>query len=186
MRLFVAIPVPDEIKQYAYSIKEELKALKGDVKWVEYENYHITLKFLGEVDDFKVPKIRNCLSNAAESSEPFNLKLDSMGFFPDRHCPRVLWIGVNGELDKAHFLGERIDAYLNELDFESERKRNFHLTLGRIRSEVNQDKIIGKVYAMNQKLKNYEFRVESFALMESYLYPSGPVYKVNHNFVLKG
>lgn len=186
MRLFVAIPVPEEIKQYAYAIRNELEFLNPDIKWVEYQNYHLTLKFLGEVEDYKIDRVQKCLMQAAESSTPFVLRLSHLGFFPNRRHPRVLWIGVKGELDKADFLGERIDAYLNELGFEDDKKRTFHLTLGRIRSERNQNKLIEKIYEINQNITEYKFAVNNFLLMESYLYSDGPVYKVNHSFELKG
>lgn len=186
MRLFIAIPVPEAVKQYACSLKKELEALQVDVKWVEYENYHLTLKFLGEVEDSKLDKIRSCLNYAAESSPPFALKLSRLGFFPNHHRPRVLWIGVKGEMEKAYFLGDRVDAYLSELGFESDKKRTFHLTLGRIRSELNQDKLVKKVYEISQSLKEHEFVVNNFLLMESYLYSDGPVYKIKETFNLNG
>lgn len=186
MRLFVAIPVPEEVKQYAYAIRNKLEFLKADIKWVEYENYHLTLKFLGEVEDYKINRVQRCLMQAAESSPSFVLQLSDLGFFPNRRHPRVLWIGVKGELDKADFLGERIDAYLNELGFEDDKKRTFHLTLGRIRSEKNQDKLIEKIYEINQNITLHKFTVNNFLLMESYLYSGGPVYKVNYSFELKG
>lgn len=186
MRLFVAIPVPEEIKKYAWYIRNELEALSADVKWVEYENYHLTLKFLGEVEEYKLDGIKKALNYAAESSPPFRLKLSRLGFFPNHHHPRVLWIGVKGEMEKAYFLGERIDAYLGELGFENDKKRTFHLTLGRIRSESNKDKLVNRVYEINGNLEEYGFTVNNFLLMESYLYKEGPVYKVNCSFDLDG
>ncbi|SHH12567.1 2'-5' RNA ligase [Thermosyntropha lipolytica DSM 11003] len=186
MRLFVAIPVPEEIKKYAYSLRSELDALAADVKWVEYENYHLTLKFLGDVGDDKLEKIRYGLICAAESSPPFTLKLSHLGFFPNHHRPRVLWIGVKGEMEKAYFLGDRVDAYLEELGFDREEKRTFHLTLGRIRSDLNQDKLVKKVYELSRNIEEHPFTVSNFLLMESFLHAGGPIYKVDSSFTLNG
>ena len=75
MRIFIAIPVPEEIKGQASQIKSELSRLKPDIKWVEYENYHITLKFLGEVTEKQLDEIKTKLSMVAQACPAFSFKL---------------------------------------------------------------------------------------------------------------
>lgn len=185
MRIFIAITVPEEIKRQALRVKEELAKSGPDIKWVEYKNYHITLKFLGEVNG-QLNGIRAKLLQVAQVCPPFRLVSSEVGFFPSRSRPRVIWMGVKGELRKAQFLGERVDTYLNELGFEAERKRSFHLTLGRIRSEKGIDKILAQTGIINSRLKRYDFTISEFNLMESRLSSTGPEYSVLGKYRLEG
>lgn len=186
MRLFVAIPVPDVIKDYAWEIKNKLDDGVYDIKWVEYENYHLTLKFLGEVQDSEIQQIKDRLQMAAEASPPFNLFLGGLGFFPHRNRPRVIWLGAKGDIAKADFLGERIDTYLREIDFEEEKKRSFHLTLGRVRSEKNQNRLVQQVSRMNEISPTMPVKIGEFYLMESQLFSGGPKYIIQERYELEG
>jgi 2'-5' RNA ligase len=95
-------------------------------------------------------------------------------------------MGVKGEMEKAYFLGERVDTYLSELGFETERKRSFHLTLGRIRSEREIDKVLVQTGIINPRLKKYSFAISEFTLMESRLSSAGPEYSVLEKYKLEG
>jgi 2'-5' RNA ligase len=186
MRMFVAVPVPDSVKQYARMIRNKLGVARADIKWVEYENYHLTLKFLGEVNETLLPAIKDNLARASENSPAFNLSAGGLGFFPNRMKPRVLWIGVKGEMEKAQFLGERVDAYLSTLGFEEERDHRFHLTLGRIRSDSRRPELLRLVEEVGTKLQLRSFKIEYFDLMQSSLTSGGPVYSPLASFRLSG
>jgi len=186
MRLFIAVAVPDSVKQYARMIRNDLGAARADVKWVEYENYHLTLKFLGEVKETELPLIRQSLTMAAESCPAFNLSAGGLGFFPNKMRPRVIWMGIKGELDKAEFLGERIDAYLTTQGFEEEKNHRYHLTLGRVRSDLRLNEMLKLVRDLEGKEKLRSFKVDQFHLMKSVLGSKGPVYSVVATFPLKG
>jgi len=186
MRLFAAIPVPDMIKDYAWEIKNKLDDGLYDIKWVEYENYHLTLKFLGEVEERKVQAIKDRLQMAAEASPAFSISFGGLGFFPHRNRPRVIWLGARGELAKADFLGERMDTYLQEAGFEEEKKRSFHLTLGRIRSEKNQNQLLQQVGRINEISSTTLVRINEFYLMESQLFSGGPKYIIQEKYELEG
>ena len=121
MRLFVAIAVPDSVKQHARMLRNYLGRSRPDIKWVEYDNYHLTVKFLGEVNSADLPRLKKQLVLTGEAVPPFYLSAGGLGYFPNSRRPRVIWLGIKGELDKAAFLGERVDAYLGELGFEPER-----------------------------------------------------------------
>jgi 2'-5' RNA ligase len=185
MRVFIALNVPEEIKEQALQVKEELAQFKPDIKWVEHENYHITLKFLGEVNS-QLDLIKTKLGQAAQACPTFKLINSEIGFFPGRSRPRIIWMGVKGEMEKAYFLGERVDTYLSELGFETERKRSFHLTLGRIRSEREIDKVLVQTGIINPRLKKYSFAISEFTLMESRLSSAGPEYSVLEKYKLEG
>jgi len=186
MRLFIAVAVPDSVKQYARMLRNELGVARADVKWVEYENYHLTLKFLGEVKEPRLPLISECLTQAAEASPAFNLSAGGLGFFPNKMRPRVIWLGIKGEMEKAVFLGGRIDAYLAAQGFEEEKDHRFHLTLGRMRSDLRLNDMLKLVGDLEGKEKFRSFKVEQFHLMKSTLSSKGPVYSVIESFTLKG
>ena len=186
MRSFIAIPVSEDIKKHALQIKKELTGTDMDIKWVEYENYHITLKFLGEIKKEQLNKIKEKLAFVAQACPKFTLKINEIGFFPNKSRPRVIWLGVRGEIDKAQFLGERVDTYLGELGFEAERKRSFHLTLGRIRSERNIDELLYRTGTINGSIKEQDVYINEFNLMESLISSNGPRYTVLGNYRLEG
>lgn len=186
MRIFNAIAVPEEIKQQALQIKNELSQLILDVKWVEYENYHITLKFLGEVDQRQLTRIKDKLALASHACPPIKLQSSKIGFFPSPSRPRILWLGIKGELEKANYLGQKVDTYLEELGFAVERKRSFHLTLGRIRSDSNMSELVSRVGSINNAIKAHDFEVRAFSLMESQLFSAGPQYTELEKYSLTG
>ncbi len=177
MRLFIAIQVPERVKLLASIIKDELLPANADIKWVEYENYHLTLKFLGEVDIKAIVQIREKLEKAAQESAPFNLTITRPGYFPGRNRPRVLYLVISGQTHMAEELGNRIDAGLSELGFKPDPRRRFHLTMGRFRSEKNKEKLLNIAENLQQKM-DIRFQVNQFYLMESQLSKQGPAYKV--------
>ncbi len=186
MRAFVAIPVPDDIKQYARMMRNELGRARPDIKWVEYQNYHLTLKFLGEIEYKMLPELKKNLSMAGDSSPVFNLSAGGIGFFPNQTRPRVMWMGIKGEMEKAVFLGDRVDAYLGALGFEAEKDHRFHLTLGRIRSEAGLKEMRSILDKMPGKDNLRSFKIEHFHLMESTLSSAGPQYSILETFTLNG
>ncbi|WP_061213404.1 RNA 2',3'-cyclic phosphodiesterase [Syntrophomonas wolfei] len=187
LRAFLAIPVPDYLKDYAFSIKKQLASIARDVKWVERENYHLTLKFLGEIKRELTEKIKKDMESVADSCPPMQLEVNRLGVFPNHRRPRVIWLGIEGEMEKLNFLGERVDAHLYTLGgFAAEKKRSFHLTLGRIRSENNKEALLQQLALINRELVNISFPVHEFYLMESQLSSRGPTYLLHKSFILKG
>jgi len=186
MRLFVAIAVPDSVKQHARMLRNYLGRSRPDIKWVEYDNYHLTVEFLGEVNSADLPRLKKQLVLTGEAVPPFYLSAGGLGYFPNSRRPRVIWLGIKGELDKAAFLGERVDAYLGELGFEPERDHRFHLTLGRIRTEDNLKEMQKSIEQLETRDKLIGFKVDRFQLMMSELSRSGPKYFELGSFDLKG
>jgi len=184
MRAFIAVKVPEEVKQQALQIKEKLLPLELDIKWVEYENYHITLKFLGEINQQQLENIKEKLAAVSQVCAPFQLSSSKIGFFPNLRRPRVMWLGINGDLGKAYYLGQNIDKSLQELGFAVDKKRSFHLTLGRLRSERNLSALPSKVSSINSKIAPHAFEIKTFSLMESQLSSAGPHYKEIETFTL--
>ncbi len=186
MRIFVAIPVSEDLRKQVGAIKSELLTVRADVKWVEPHNYHLTVKFIGEVEEHEVSKIIDALRRVGEESPPFTLKPKQAGFFPNERRPRVIWIGLEGELEKAFWLGERVDAYLAELGYEPENNRKYHLTLGRVRSERNVRELVSLLRKLSYETDFSRLRVEEIRLMQSQLSSKGPTYSVLEKIRLNG
>lgn len=174
MRLFIAVSVPEEVKQHAQAVRDRLRG-GMDVKWVEYHNYHLTLKFLGEVPVSNLNPIKQQLVAVGQEADPFELTPGPIGFFPNRNRPRVIFLDIQGELAKIRRLAERIDSRLSSLGFEPDQHRRFHLTLGRFRSDRGSSQSMDLPDAA---IFHHSFRVDKFYLMESKLSNKGPEYQV--------
>lgn len=177
MRLFIAIQVPQYVKLCAGRVREQLRPRGADIKWVEDNNYHVTLKFLGEVNEQEIMKLSQKLNKAAEQIKAFNLALSQPGAFPNLKRPRVLFLGLSGQVGPAGKLGQRIDEGLKGMGFKPDHKRHFHLTLGRFRSDRKLQDLLSSLDNL-APIDNRPFPVREFHLMESRLSRKGPEYLV--------
>ncbi len=139
VRLFVALELPDEVRAALGRLQEELRpAGAGRLRWVRPEGIHVTLKFLGEVEEKLVGQIEEALAGAVT---PFELRLQpgSLGGFGGARL-RVVWVGLEGDTDELRKLAGQIEEALAPLGFPKER-RPFaaHLTIGRVRDEASSE-----------------------------------------------
>ncbi len=131
MRAFIGIDfdesTKDEIKALQHHYRN--RALKG--RWKHRDNFHITLKFLREVDPGQKKQIDAILEDICGKQEPFTLELTEPQIFKGRDSIRVLWLGVSGDLTRLHSLQSEIELALEPIGFEKEnRKYNPHITIG--------------------------------------------------------
>lgn len=179
MRTFIAIEIPQNIKQKIYdAFKKEREKEKG-IKWVEKENLHITLKFLGEIEKEKVKDIEKILDEIPLKFKSFEAKLEEIGTFPDFKNPRVLWVGVSPrekieEIFK--FIEERIEKEKIDVSKE-EREFHPHITIARI-------KVKGR-FSFERKKFGENFKINRIALFKSDLRPEGPIYTLLKEVELK-
>lgn len=176
MRLFVALDLPENIKDKLHSFED--KALKG-ARWTSAEQWHITLHFIGESDDVE---IRDAL--ATINAEAFVLKLSGVGTFPERGQPNVLWLGIDvpSALKTLHqVLGEA----LKTTGFVPEKRPySPHLTLARFKETKPYS---ASMTAYLQKYARFEtdsFPIRAFSLYQSELLKSGAVYTLRESFPL--
>ncbi len=178
MRLFIAIEIPENIKQFL----SELVSLKAPVEGVNIvpkENFHITLKFLGEVQEEIVSQIKTSLLKVAKQIVPFNLKITYPGVFPNSSKARVIWIGTdtNQELKK---LVSKIEESMAQYGFKKEEKEfTSHITLARVKNFQNGRYLFYKISKTFKDKMTSEliFDVNEFVLMKSTLTPSGSIYE---------
>jgi 2'-5' RNA ligase len=175
LRCFIAIEIPNPVKKEIAEVADILKKYDADIKWVNVENLHVTLKFLGSTPEESVPEIRESLLKAVSSFQQFYIKINGTGIFPNRKFPRVIWVGVeNGEaLPK---LAADIDISMSLLGYKKE-EREFrpHLTLGRVRSRKETTSVVNELDNFKEKEFGL-FIVDRIKLMRSELKPKGPEY----------
>ena len=180
VRTFIAVELPDEIRDGLRRFQEELRGpIGGLVRWVNPEGIHLTLKFLGGVPMETLGAIQDALTRSAAGLSPFKLRLGKPGVFPNERSPRVVWVGVEGDLDRLGILQRRIEEKTGELGFKiEERPFTPHLTLGRVRETASplERRRLGELVVNNPFESSAAFQVTYVSLMRSTLLPSGVVY----------
>ena len=180
IRAFIAVELPAELKSELAELEGQLKKNSPlMVKWVDPNNIHITLKFLGEIAENSIEELILAIEESTQGIQPFKLEVREVGAFPNLERAQVLWVGVKGELDKITKLQKRIESNTEQLGFPRE-SRGFspHLTLGRVRDEArpNERQRLGKLLADTSFAALHNVDVEAVNLMRSQLTPTGPIY----------
>jgi len=172
-RGFIAVDIKatDKIIRFL----DEINKINADVKTVDSKNIHITLKFLGDIQNEKIESIEEIIKNSVKEISSFNLKLIGSSVFPNKNYIRVVWIGIE-DSDILKNIARNIDEEIAKLGFKKE-KRGFsaHLTLGRVKTAKNKDKLLKII----EEYTDFDFgiqKVNSIKLKKSQLTPSGPIY----------
>lgn len=180
IRSFIAIELPEDVRAGLRRLQAELKLPQHSfVKCVAPEGIHLTLKFLGNISPAKVTEITGVMKRASQGVSPFQLQITEVGAFPNMRQPRVLWVGIKGELDKLVAWQKRIDNGLMPLGFAKEtRPFTPHLTLARLRENCSPGdrREFGEMVSKTPIEVSYKFNVTSLNLMRSQLLPGGAVY----------
>ena len=187
MRTFIALELPQEIKEFLSQLQEELKAAGADVKWVEPKNIHLTLKFLGEIDEKKIDKIIEIVQETVKEKDKFQIRISSLGAFPKIDSPRVIWVGVDTGDKEVKAITKDLEEKIAKIGIPKEdRPFSSHITIGRTRSSLNRQQLV-------QDLKNkadlggqnLDFYVTKITLFKSTLTPKGPIYEALKEINLK-
>ena len=171
MRLFIAIKIPHDIGNYLGEIQEKIDGATNKIRFVNKNQIHLTLKFLGEVQSDKTEEVKEILKKI--SFKPFSVHLDHIGVFPSESYIRVIWVGLKPENDILE-LQKNIDEELKKL-FKKEKNFESHLTLARVKFIDDKNNFIGKL--KNIYIEEKKFNVENFKLIKSTLTPIGPIYE---------
>lgn len=175
MRVFIAIELPVEIKTELATLQNELRQARADVSWTKPENFHLTLKFLGEVAEPQIADITNACGDAAASVSAFSLRLQNTGVFPNLKQPKVLWVGLTGEDNALQQLHRQVEEHLQALGFAKEaRAFKPHLTLGRVKSLTNIAAATAKL--LMYPLPEVSFQAHELIVMQSQLHSAGSIY----------
>lgn len=179
MRCFIAVAVPNRIKSKIKEIQEEIKATGANLRLVNFENLHLTIKFLGEIDEHQIEEVKTFLETL--DNKPFEVSVKGLGAFPNENYIRVIWLGLDKNEENFLELMQKADNNLKHIRDEK-RKPAAHLTLARV-TMPNE-----KLKSLIKKLKDVEIgriSVKSIKLMRSKLSPKGAEYSILDEFQLK-
>lgn len=180
IRSFIAIPLPASVRQAAVRLIRRLQVPGDGIRWVPTDNLHLTLKFLGEVDNVQVPEICQLIEGLCRDRDPFPLVFAGAGGFPDLQRARVLYAGIDDPSSSLVNLVNTLESELAELGFKPEpRDYRPHLTLGRTRSGSRRagPDVISRL-AAEANVALGEMDVDTVQMIASFLDKHGPTYQV--------
>ncbi|MCS6858865.1 MAG: RNA 2',3'-cyclic phosphodiesterase [Abditibacteriales bacterium] len=176
MRTFIAVELTDDVRCALKDVQARLRAGGADVKWVEEENLHLTVKFLGEVWDERLPDVIATTRLAVASLPVFPVSLGGIGAFPSVTRPRVVWVGLQSGSEPFKRLMEQVEAAMAGLGFPREgRALHPHVTLGRVRDPRHLKRLPALLKAEPPETLG-SLTVERLTIMSSLLSSKGPRY----------
>ena len=184
VRSFIAVNLNPEIKEYLTSLQVSLNVPETKIKWVEKNNLHLTMKFLGDISSEQTESVKSILKEITSRYSPFIIKLSSdIGIFPTYQMPRIIWTGIKEGANQLHELYSSIETMLYKEGFPRENKGfSSHITIGRvkfIRDKTDFIQILKRI-----EVTNFTQEVDGIDLMESKLTSSGPIYSITAKFPL--
>ncbi len=184
MRLFFAVHAGEAIAGQVSRIIEGSSIRRAPWRWIRPENYHFTLKFLGEIDEKMLPALHEAAGSAASGTEPFRLTMGGIGGFPGLERPRVIYYNIKEGFGELERLALRIEDECEKIGFEREKKRfRAHLTLARVKRPVDDD-VLDALRSFPPLDGAAVLEVDHFVLVSSLLTPSGAVYEETGRFEL--
>ena len=186
IRTFIAIPLARDVDRNAARMLQRLKQPNDGIKWVPHENLHLTLKFLGDVDNTEIPDVCKAIQRICSNYSPFHLDFGGTGAFPSMNRPRILYAGIADASGTLQEIVAQLETSLAELGFKQEPRDYVpHLTLGRTRSasKVANSEVLTRLTA-EEKTELGSMQVDTLNLVASFLDKSGPTYQVMDTITL--
>ncbi|MDO8683588.1 MAG: RNA 2',3'-cyclic phosphodiesterase [Armatimonadota bacterium] len=185
IRTFIAVLLTAELRSKIGQIQDRFRKAAPEVKWVAEDNFHVTMKFLGNIDEARLESIYAALERAvADGPEPFSVNISDAGAFPNVRRPQTIWVGLREGTENLAALAGNIESELDKIGFPKEgRKFSSHITIGRV-------KYLNNINALAEALQSAEvgeigvFDVRSITVMKSDLRREGPVYSVQKEIPL--
>jgi 2'-5' RNA ligase len=184
LRTFIAIEVTAEIRAKATRLIAQLDVPDARIKWVEPENLHLTMVFLGDVEMNELPQVCKLTEAAVADFSPIDVSVRGAGAFPDAHRPRTLWLAVNEGAEPLVLLHQSLEQQLAQMGYRPEHRRfRPHLTLGRVRQGSAALALRLKEQAQYEAGR---MEVDEVTIFSSTLGRSGPKYEPLGHAELKG
>jgi 2'-5' RNA ligase len=181
-RAFIAVDLEGGLR--ADQVLTGLRTSGADLKLVEMKNLHLTLRFLGDTEEARVPDIRAAMEDSVLGASPFELRFRGLGVFPNQSYVKVVWIGLDGAEPLVR-MARKLDDALGRAGFGREGRFSPHLTVARVRSPRNRDRLLGFLEEHeNDDLGS--MTVGRMALKKSVLSSAGPTYTTVEEVALGG
>jgi len=176
IRTFIAVEIPEKVISSIARVQEGIKNYGFKIRWVRPESIHLTLKFLGNIEAADTENIGRAVFEASKEYTPLSLQAKGIGVFPGIKRPRVVWVGITGQLETLVRLQKTLDKNLEAIGFPKE-KRPFkgHLTLGRIKKKIDTNTFIEALDTFGN-FETETFTADRVVLYKSELKASGAVY----------
>lgn len=184
IRCFIAIELPEETRKTLSAVQEELKHSGAGVRWVRPSSIHLTLKFLGNIHPTQGEDIASTMAQVVRDEPPIALCAAGLGAFPSQRKPRVIWVGLQGEVERLASIQSRLEKGLEPLGFAPEQ-RSFspHLTIGRVKDRRRLQSLLDAMAAVDLPEFN-SFDADEIILYKSDLRPTGAIYTKLHRIPL--
>ena len=176
IRAFIACDIPEGLLKKTSDIQDKLKGLDAEVGWTKVSSIHLTIRFLGEIEDGLVDKVDTVIKEASKGQPPFDISITGSGVFPNLKNPRVIWLGIDDGAKGLTNLQRALEDGLKALGFEpEEREFRPHLTLGRVKGAKGKERLSSAVSGLKD-IEIGSFTVDRVILYKSELKPTGAVY----------
>ena len=177
IRSFLAFELPSEMKTILARTSENMRSSPLDVRWVKVENIHLTLVFMGNVPEERLEPIGEQVADICREHGPFRVALKGIGLFSGRRNPRVLWAGLQGDIERMALFRDNLQMKLEPFGIRPEHRRfKPHLTMGRFRKGARSSKHLDDMLTKYESLHSPDCELVEFVLFRSDLRPGGARY----------
>jgi RNA 2',3'-cyclic 3'-phosphodiesterase len=186
-RTFIAVDIGDDIRNGTIALQQSLAKTGASVKWVGSESLHVTLLFLGEVDDRALHEVCLAVKEIAAREPPFPLRVSGLGAFPTLRRPKIAWAGIVEGAEELRRIYDKLEAKLLDMGCYRKEERGYtpHLTLGRVKGE-SDGFILAPELTKRQSWEGGRTQVNELLVFSSVLEQDGPVYTILGRGELKG
>jgi 2'-5' RNA ligase len=186
-RTFIAVEIGEEIRNNAIALLESLAKTGAEVKWVSDDTLHITLLFLGEVDDRELHSVCRAVKEVAAGEPPFSMRVSGLGAFPTLRHPKIAWAGIEEGSEQLKRLYSKLEEKMLDLGCYRKEERGYtpHLTLGRVKSEADGFKLAPEL-TKRSSWDGGRTTVQEILVFSSVLEKDGPTYTILGRGELKG
>ena len=187
IRSFLAFELPADIKSVVTRVSGDVRKTSLDVRWVRPEFIHLTVVFMGDIESGQVPLMGEPLGAVCANHSPFRISLGPMGCFPNTRNPRVIWLGIAGDLERMSRFRDDLQAALAPFGIKEEEKPlRPHLTLGRFKKPGKKQTELEQLLATYRELASPACTLDELVLFRSDLKPGGAVYTKMSSWPLSG
>lgn len=175
IRAFLAVDLDDDLKPKINKLIREFKKTDARIKYVELANLHLTLKFFGDIDTDGLDLLEDAIADVISNYDSFKVKIRGCGAFPNTSRIKVIWVGIDDDA-LIRDLHDELDKQFQRLGFDRDRKFSTHLTIGRMKSAKNKNKVKSTIEEFGD-VEIGEMEVTHISLKKSTLTPAGPIYE---------